>query len=104
MLEGFAQYHSRNEAGGTEGGRNYGRFSDQGVDDLLQQAIRTLDLDERKIVLREFQDLVLELMPIAGLGTSWTSDLFRPEIGGIDNWGSRLVLRNWAHEIWRNDV
>ena len=61
VLEGFAQYHSRNEAGGTEGGRNYGRFSDQGVDDLLQQAIRTLDLDERKIVLREFQDLVLEL-------------------------------------------
>ena len=105
-LEVVSNYHTQE---GLSGGRNYGRFSDPKVDELATAAVRELDREARAEILREFEDLALELMPAVGIGSDWGVEIFRPEIGGGEQWGGRLASGSraqggLAYRLWRKDV
>lgn len=47
----------------TNGARNFGDFSDKQVDELLDKQARTIDVNERKKMVRQLQERMLELAP-----------------------------------------
>ncbi|MBI2906045.1 MAG: hypothetical protein HYX92_00165 [Chloroflexi bacterium] len=47
----------------TGGGRNYGQFSDKQIDDMYEKQARTMDSQERKKIVRQIQERLLELVP-----------------------------------------
>ena len=105
-LETISNYGSQE---GLSGGRNYGQFTDAKADELMASAVRELDSEARAVILRQFEDRMLELMPTVGIGSDWNVRTFRPEIGGTEQWGGRLASggrmdSGLTELLWRRDV
>ena len=66
----------------TTGDVNYGRFANAEVDDLMAEAKRTADLDERLSLLRQAEVAALDLDPVVPLYAVTIRSLVNPRITG----------------------
>ena len=82
VLEFTSQYH-------TKGSRNYGHFSDAGLDALLDKAIVELNKDARSKMLDEAQQKFMdEWMPMYVLYAQPRKNMIQGDVGGFDTtWG-----------------
>ena len=84
VLELSSQYH-------TSGSRNYGKFSDTTVDELLGKASQQLDPAERTATLRELQDLLInDHMYIVTTSQPRQTAWFPNYIKGMEGFGGRV--------------
>lgn len=76
---------------GKGGGRNYSKFSDSRVEDLLAKAYAELDMEARAGIVRQIQQyLVEEQMPLVTIGQPMTAVWFHPSVGGMQGYGRRV--------------
>jgi len=82
VLELTSQYH-------TKGSRNYGKFSDAKLDDLMDKAIVELDNKKRTAMLEEAQQKFMdEWMPMYVLYAQPRKNMIQGNVGGFDTtWG-----------------
>lgn len=74
---------------GTTGGRNYGKFSDPKVDEMLETAFRQFDLEERKDTLLDLQHyLIDEQLPIITLYIGYAAAYLQPWMKGFQHGGA----------------
>lgn len=75
---------------GTDQGRNYGKYSNPAVDDIIDRILTTVDPDERQARIDEAQDLIWEELPSFIYYSSKTNVLFDSAVGGMEGFGRRL--------------
>lgn len=68
---------------GTEGGRNYGKYSNPEVDEKLRSALAELDDEARKQLLLEVQNTLNDDLPFIPLYTANLGALVNKRIGGF---------------------
>ena len=91
ILELISDFGTLDTHAGTGGGRNYGRYSNSEVDDLLVKAVRELDSEARKTIALEIQDLLIADMPTVGISSDRGVRAFRPEVGNWGRFGGRTM-------------
>ena len=72
----------------TDGGRNYGKFSDPKTDELVEKALRQIDDEERRETLLELQHYIIEeQMPAAPTYISYAAAYQQPWVRGFEPTG-----------------
>ena len=94
-------YHSRNTA---PGGFNGAFFKNQQVDDILDQALGTLDKNKRKDLYGQFQDIMSEEVPspvILFNSGIWAHNkrVQNTDFGPFNQFGARP----WANKVFVTD-
>jgi peptide/nickel transport system substrate-binding protein len=85
----FLELHSQHH---TDGSRNYGSFSNERADAIIDEGLLTMDPEERKQLMEEFQTKFLdEWQPLIVLNIQPERYVLQPNIGGFDTtagpWG-----------------
>ena len=87
FAEGDAQLEMQSQYG-TKGGRNYGKFSDAKVDELLKEALHELDTEKRRETLLYLQHYIIdEQMPIITKFISYAAWHQQPWVPGFEPTG-----------------
>ena len=90
----------------TDGGRNYGKFSDPKTDELVEKALRQIDDEERRETLLELQHYIIEeQMPAAPTYIAYAAAYQQPWVRGFEPTGPSGGSVNFdygreAYKIW----
>lgn len=69
----------------SKGGRNYGKFSDAKLDELIDKQRATINPEERKRLVREAEQHVLDTVPMAFLYQTASTYLVQPWVHNFTN-------------------
>jgi peptide/nickel transport system substrate-binding protein len=92
---------------GTEGGRNYGKYSNAQVDQLLSRALEELDDEARTETLHEVQEILNEDLPYIPLYTANLAAILRGGIEGFEGddrpgpGGSSYSIEDYARYMYK---
>ena len=106
VLELISDYATQ---GGLRGGRNYGKWSDPTTDDLLDQAIKELDIEARSVIARKAQDHLIEQMPTMGFGSDRGVRFFTANVRNWEVIGSRVyagsrAVDSYFDQMWFDEA
>lgn len=93
----YADYHSK-------GASNYGKYSNQLVDQLLEQARTVQDVERRKAIYKEAQNLIVRDLPRASAYEYLGAFATRANISNVrvsvigDFTGQKWDMRNWQKQ------
>ena len=98
VLEVESQFHSN-------GSRNYGKFKDEGLDQLIDKASRDLNNASRTATLREAQLRAIEQSSLIKTYVNLAIVYFQPWIKGMEGYGRRNSFgsydtRHYAKHMW----
>jgi peptide/nickel transport system substrate-binding protein len=85
---------------GTNGSRNYGKFSDPSVDAGIAKATAELDVDKRKQILLDVQKTLIDLMPIDRYAANASVVWYHKYVKGAEGYG--LVTGTGAYDVYYN--
>jgi peptide/nickel transport system substrate-binding protein len=85
---------------GSNGSRNYGKFSDPSVDAGIAKATAELDVDKRKQILLDVQKTLIDLMPIARYAADASVVWYHKFVKGAEGYG--LVTGTGAYDVYYN--
>lgn len=86
----------------TGAGRNYGKYSNPKFDELFQQQSETLDVNERKKLVRQMEDILLEDNPDVPLAWSIIRVAHSSKVKNYKI-ASSAYLNNKLQEVWIGD-
>lgn len=84
----FEDYHSANirlDAQGVAQGSNTSRYKNEKVDELIERGMNTIDVNERKKIYNEAEQMIVEDAPANWIYVNLYTDLAKKEILGITN-------------------
>lgn len=79
----------------SQGGRNYGRYSDTLLDQMLDKQRSTLDIDKRKALIHDIQRYIAEKSPITWMVNGPGIEAWRPYVRGFQ--GDRNAFWQLEH-------
>ena len=85
---------------GTNGSRNYGKFSDASVDAGILKATQELDVDKRKQILLDVQKTLIDQMPIDRYAAAASVIWYHKYVKGAEGYG--LATGTGAYDVFYN--
>lgn len=83
-------------------GFNWNLYENEEMDDLLDAGVSTIDVDERREIYNDLQELVAEDVPLANMWTGDVIDIVNPDgVESLDQWNPHPNASNRYNTLYK---